>query len=145
MEALPKWSSLDLVRFEELLNWFPVMVWKLYGVEPLCACAVIGFGHEVEIWVFAEELLVPICNFLFFGKESWELFELGNADGGKKIDKAVVVAYFVMYEFDGVNFCSGREVFCVFGEVWVVGGDHAAAAGCDEFIAVETKCCHVTD
>lgn len=145
VHALPQGPGLDLLAVEVLLDRLPGSVGEFDGVEPLCAFAVVGLGHEVDCGVLTEEFAVPTGDFSFFCEEVGELFELGDSDGGEEIDESVVVSDFVVNEFDGVDFGCGGEMLCAFGKVEVVSGDHAPSAGGDELVAVEAECGHVTD
>ncbi len=95
--------------------------------------------------MISEKFGVPGGDFLFFCKECRELFELGDTNCGEEIDEAVVVADFIVDEFYGLDFCGGGEVFCPLGKCGVVGSDHSATAGGDEFVTVKAKGGHIAD
>lgn len=115
------------------------------GVEPPSGLSVGWFRHQLDVRIVAEEFGVPLCDFLFFGEKCRELFKLGDSDGGEDINEAVVVADFIVDEFNGFDFCCRCEVLCSGREISVVGGDHSATAGGNEFITVETERGHVTE
>jgi hypothetical protein len=40
----------------------------------------------------------------------------------------------------GLGLFGGRgQVFCPFSDIFVIGDDHSAAAGCDRFVAIEAE------
>ena len=145
MHALPEGARLDLQAFEVLEYWAARTIGESDGVEPVGGCSVVGLGHRHDIVAVPEEVVVPAGDFMFFGKEIGELFQLGDANGGENVDEPIVVADLIVNEFDRVSFGSGGEMLCPGRKVGVIGGYHSTAAGGDELVPVKTEGGHISD
>lgn len=138
MDGLPEGPGLDFA-FGEMGEEGAASGGEAGGVEPAGGFSVVGFGHGFDPGKIGEGAVVRVEDFAFAFEELGEEFELGGAESGLEVGHAVVVTDLIVDEFDGFDFGGGAEVAGVLDEVFVVGDEHAAAAGGDEFVAVEAE------
>ena len=70
---------------------------------------------------------------------------MGAAKGGVDIGQAVIIAGHVMHELPGMGHLGGgSDVLGKLTQFIIIGDDHAAAAGGDGFVAVETEYAQLT-
>ena len=84
-------------------------------------------------------------NLPFDGNIGIQLLHLRAADSRQKIRQAIVVAHFPVDVFDGIVFGLRGEIFGPSGPLFVVGGDHSAAACGDDLVAVEAEAGEVSE
>ena len=100
---------------------------------------VVGLAGELEAIEVGEVLGVEVGVVTFAGDDRADLLHLRAADGGLQIGHAEIEAHRAVHEFVLLAEGQGLEGTHLGGQRGVVGHAHAALAGGDDFVRVETE------
>jgi hypothetical protein len=60
----------------------------------------------------------------------------------QNIHQAKIITNFIMQVFKWITFSLGGKMLCPFGQFFIIGNNHATAAGSYYLIAIKTKTTH---
>jgi len=140
MEQVPGGTGLDTMAvtiFKKLIPLFPIV--KQNGVEPVIRLCIFRFCDKRDMDSI-KKLLIQPHRFPLVGNDPVKVLQLGQPDGGVKAGETQVVAGFVVGELPGMRpLGGGGNMVHPTGDCLVIGDHHAASAGGDEFVAIETE------